>query len=59
MKTKIVTKHNVKRFIECFLKYEAEHLNDIEITRIKREGLKNIQDGEFWWKVCKEYTKQL
>ncbi len=46
-----------KLFVELFLKYEADNLSKAEIARTKREGVKNITDGKFWLKICKEYSK--
>lgn len=48
-----------KLFVELFLKYESKYLSKAEIARTRREGLKNIIDGEFWWKIFKEYTKKV
>lgn len=48
----------VKLFVEIFLKHEGEKLSTVEIARTRKEKLKNITDGEFWWKVCKEYNKK-
>lgn len=49
---------DIKLFVELFLKYEGHNLTKIEISRTKREGLKNITDGRFWFKICKEFAQK-
>ncbi len=48
-----------KLFVEIFLKHEGHLLSETEKKRTRKEGVKNITDGEFWWKVCKEYAKKV
>jgi hypothetical protein len=55
-----MSKPNVSRrklFIDAFLETENYNLTDLERKRIKKEGFNYIQDGKFWFKVCKEYER--
>jgi len=52
---------NAKRkiFIESFLKHESKKMTKGEIDRTRKEGIKWLYDGEFWFKVANTYEGKL
>ena len=46
-----------KLFVEAFININKNELSDSEINSVRKKGLKHIVDGEYWFKVAKEYSR--
>jgi len=48
-----------KTFIECYIELDKKNLTIAEIERTRKAGVKDLVEGEFWFKVAKLYNQKI